>query len=135
MDDLFAIYEHDHHLAAMLDILRVSYTNALWDIVQVSAEEKIESQFDWPAIVVEAGMNAEPDSYDDHALYGRVFLGTVFALSPSGKYYAPWDTLPTQDSIFYDALNVVAEQHGGWIECGEGDPCDLFFVRKIESEK
>ena len=91
-----------------------------------------------------------------------VFLGTVFALAPSGKYYMPWacnnltvcpecqgelskvDTCDHchglgsreayEDSVFYEYLNEYAEQHDCWIMSGEGDPCDLFLGRNVEEE-
>lgn len=37
-----------------------------------------------------------------------------------------------QDQEFYDALDQVAEEHGGWIESGEGDALDIFFGIAVE---
>jgi len=31
-------------------------------------------------------------------------------------------------------LDEVAEAHGGWIESGEGDPCDICFVVRSSEE-
>jgi len=44
--------------------------------------------WDWKACHAEAVANAEPD--DDDGLIGLSFLGSVFALYPSGKFYTPW---------------------------------------------
>jgi hypothetical protein len=47
-----------------------------WDTIVRQAEESLAERRD-----------EEGDSDD---LWGGAFLGTVFALSPSGKYYTPW---------------------------------------------
>lgn len=67
------------------------------------------------------------------------FIGTVFNLAPSGKYYMPWTTNQTADDVrkdeaFYAALDEVAEKHGGYISAGDGDPCDLFFCLPAEDD-
>ena len=100
--------------------------------VPVSEQEAlIRAQFDWPALKAEALRNPhyDPDVEDDIC---SIFLGTVFALTPSGKYYMPWacsnvtDEEAAKDEAWYEALDAVVESYGGWIESGEGDPCDLF---------
>lgn len=85
----------------------------------------------------EATDNAERT--DDGDLIGFSFLGTVFALAPSGKYYTFWTTNQTEedeteDEKFYQALNDVAEANGMYIENGEGDPCDIFASITIENK-
>jgi DnaJ-class molecular chaperone len=40
-----------------------------------------------------------------------------------------------EDEVFYDELERQAEEHGGWIESGEGDPCDLFFGISVAEEE
>lgn len=63
------------------------------------------------------------------------FLGTVFSIMPSGKYYMPWansnvtESEAYRDEVFMEVLEEIAHKHGGYIEAGEGDPCDLFFRR------
>lgn len=99
--------------------------------------------WDWEAIKTEAEGNAQERMFpcvgrsDDEEYRGMIFLGTVFALSPSGKYYMPWTTNQTvrdeiRDSAFYSALDDIAEEHGMWIESGEGDPCDIFACCEAE---
>ena len=39
-----------------------------------------------------------------------------------------------QDQVFWEALDAIAESFGGWIESGEGDPCDTFFFVPVEEE-
>jgi len=86
-----------------------------------------------------------------------LYLGTVFNLFPSGKYYTPWacsnvELCPRckgegcnfcgnlgsreafEDEIFREELEKQAEKYGGWITSGEGDPCDIFFEMYIEEE-
>ena len=78
------------------------------------------------------------EHYDiSDSLYGVAFLGTVFTIMPSGKYYMPWacsnvtESEATQDEAYMLALERAAEKHGGWVMSGEGDPCDLFFAMNI----
>jgi hypothetical protein len=110
--------------------------------------------WDWESIINQACANE-----------GSSYLGTVFALAPSGKYYNPiansnvslcpvcggrGQTRKTivcarcgglgsheayQDQEFYRALDDIASDNGGWIESGEGDPCDLFFCMSVEEDK
>jgi hypothetical protein len=93
---------------------------------------EIES-WDWQGIVDNAlSDNPISDGMNDTPYYAT-FIGTVFAIMPSGKYYTPWACSnvdmeeAARDEIFREELESVAEEHGGWIESGEGDPCDLFF--------
>lgn len=146
------------------------------------------------------------DSLDgDFKQYLSYYLGTVFSIMPSGKFYMPWacsniDSCPRcrgtgqgklipcqicngtgkrikeswmnfpefkdgqeftcnvcnglglvhdtcqfcnglgsreayEDSIKQDALEHYADKYNAWIESGEGDPCDLFICKSIESEE
>ena len=86
---------------------------------------KFEDMFSWDSVE----QNCEE--------FGRCFLGTVFALMPSGKYYMPWCSNATVRDAIHDedareALESVIESHGYFLESGEGDPCDLFAVRPEE---
>lgn len=101
--------------------------------------EKYRAQinsWDWDAIVREAEEHVE---YDDFAgcYVGVAYLGSVFTLAPSGKYYMPWCSNFTEreahrDEMFFEALEHVAYQHGGSISSGEGDPCDIYFLLSVE---
>jgi hypothetical protein len=60
----------------------------------------------------------------------ETFLGTVFAIMPSGKYYMPWTSNQTRideekDSVFMEALESILEENGLYLTSGEGDPCDM----------
>lgn len=89
--------------------------------------------WDWPGIVADAKDNAKDADIGEP----RVFLGTVMALYPSGKYHTPWCSNQTshdeqRDEAFEEALEEKAAEFGGWIESGDGDPCDLLFVMNAE---
>jgi len=62
----------------------------------------------------------------------RVFLGTVFALKPSGKYYTSFacsnvtEEEARQDEDWTEKTEAALEGIGASLEHGEGDPCDLF---------
>jgi hypothetical protein len=62
--------------------------------------------------------------------YAAVYLGRTYQDSPSGRFYAPWSTVPDsvrdQDARWYEALERAAEKHGLSIESGEGDPTDTY---------
>jgi len=65
-----------------------------------------------------------------------VFLGTVFGLTPSGKYYMPWTTNQTEedvenDAAWYEELEAELDKYDLSLENGEGDPRDLFAVRYL----
>lgn len=60
----------------------------------------------------------------------ETFLGTVFAILPSGKYYMPWCSNQTRideekDSVFMETLESTLEAVGFYLTSGEGDPCDM----------
>lgn len=44
----------------------------------------------WKLKKVLTQADAEPSDYDPDVLESRVYLGSVFSLTPSGKYYMPW---------------------------------------------
>jgi hypothetical protein len=112
--------------------------------------------------IVEAYIDDLKDAEIQEDLDGEkiksVFIGTVFSLSPSGKYYTPWacsnlSPCPRckgrgcdycgdvgsreafEDQVFYEALYEVASRYDAQIEFGEGDPCDLFLVQAVEEEQ
>lgn len=93
--------------------------------------------FDWDALVEQTKENVEEE---DGQMVGRAFIGTVFSVMPSGKFYMPWATGNVtldeagRDTIFMEHLEREAANRSGSIEGGEGDPTDLFFVRSFEIE-
>lgn len=71
---------------------------------------------------------------DGDQIIGRCFLGSVFAIMPSGKYWTWWASSNVnriealQDTAYMAALDAEAQSRNLWIESGEGDPCDLFVA-------
>lgn len=84
----------------------------------------------------------EPDYQDDPERneVRRVFLGTVFTLCPSGKFYTPWacsnvtEAEAQEDERWYEQANAELEAAGLSLESGEGDPCDLFAAEYRDVE-
>ena len=79
----------------------------------------------------------EVDEYDG-TKRASTFLGTVFNIMPSGKYYMPWACSNVtareayRDEVFSEVLEAIAGQHGMYLFSGEGDPCDIFAGMVIE---
>lgn len=69
-----------------------------------------------------------------------IYIGTVFNLTPSGKYYMPWacsnvtEAEADKDVEWYDAVQEQLEEIDCYLQHGEGDPCDLLVgeCRDIE---
>ncbi|MDD5059461.1 MAG: hypothetical protein WC516_09970 [Patescibacteria group bacterium] len=64
----------------------------------------------------------------------RNYLGSVFSIFPSGKFYMPWTSNQThrdvfKDEIFREVLESALEYEDMSLENGDGDPCDLFAVK------
>ena len=76
----------------------------------------------------------EADEQEDMDGYivKRVFLGTVFELTPSGKYYTPFaSSNATEEEIakdkkWYMQADIELDHIGAYLEPGDTDPCDLF---------
>lgn len=69
-----------------------------------------------------------------------VYLGTVFALMPSGKYYTPWansnvtEDEASEDEKWREQVDEELESVGLHLISGEGDPCDLFAAEWRDKE-
>lgn len=83
---------------------------------------------------------AEVQKDYDHRLVKMVFLGTVFGLMPSGKFYMPWyspnisEEEAEDDELWRKEAEEELQTIGAYLETGEGDPCDLFAVKIVETE-
>lgn len=112
----------------------------------------LEEIRDWDWELVEERLqqlSSDPDCYEDDGdgnRYTYVFLGTVFALTPSGKVYAFWTTNQTNEDVLRDeawwaALETVAEQNGCFAsspEWADGDGvylCKRFDTPEEEGEE
>ncbi|MFA7211784.1 MAG: hypothetical protein WC110_10105 [Bacteroidales bacterium] len=64
-----------------------------------------------------------------------VFVGTVFSLYPSRKYYVPFacsnvsEVEAEEDEAWRAQAEAELDTIDAWLESGEGDPCDLFVTR------
>lgn len=90
-------------------------------------------RWDWDTLAEEV---VQQEAYEGTR---RLLLGTVFAIMPSGKFYAPWTTNQTRsditrDTAFFEALTEVAGEMGGWIESSD-DLCDIFFCVAVDGEE
>lgn len=115
-----------------------SFFSKAFEIKQAEYDKEIRN-WNWTKIKSNAIANVVENEEGESE--GREFLGTVFALFPSGKYYTPYarsnvDALDgALDECFRDALEAIAKEHGGYIFNGEGDPCDVFFGIGVEPDE
>ena len=102
------------------------------------------------------GICVSVDWQNESIMIASLFLGTVFSLSPSGKYYLPFacsnvDLCPRchgtghttngkectwccglgsreawLDQLWQEEIDRIAGRFGLFVFSGEGDPCDLF---------
>jgi hypothetical protein len=92
-------------------------------------------------VVKESLKEADVQRDIDGDLIRLVFLGTVFALYPSGKFYTPWACSNVEkweaevDEIYGEVLEAEASELGCWIASGEGDPCDIFIGQCVEEDE
>lgn len=116
--------------------------------------DQVETGFDLESIYEELDREPWQDSYSDPDYQEEklVYLGSVFVLCPSGKYYMPWacsNVDPCEachghgcdycgdmgsreaflDAIWYDKAESELETIGAFLQNGEGDPTDIFAVR------
>jgi hypothetical protein len=92
------------------------------------------SAWDWDGIVSDATADREFDP-DAACMIGRVYLGSVLKLRPSGKVYAPWTSNQTEldelkDEVWHEVMDAIASEQGGYID---GDD-DLFFCIAVDTE-
>ena len=85
-------------------------------------------------------INFEVTENEEGSDYLSDYLGSVFSIFPSGKFYAPWTTNQTirdvwHDRAFAEALESVLDEYGMWFESGEGDPTDLFICTHLKEEE
>jgi len=80
-----------------------------------------------------AEWDVDPDNPDMESR--QVYLGTVFALYPSGKFYTPWansnvtEAEAEKDEAWREKAESELEAIHASLVNGEGDPCDLFVAQ------
>jgi len=75
----------------------------------------------------------EVESMCDDDNYLAIYLGSFMYLDPCGRYHhmiSP-NGLTQRCVSFWESLDKAAERLDGWIECGEGDPTDIFFCKAL----
>ncbi len=76
-------------------------------------------------------------TFDDIEPYKSVYIGSFISLDPCGRYHhiiSP-NGVTNRCIAFWERLDKTADELGGWIESGEGDPTDIYFCMPIpESE-
>lgn len=61
--------------------------------------------------------------------YKSIYIGSFMYLDPCGRYHhiiSP-NGVTNRCIAFWERLDYVASELGGWIESGEGDPMDIYF--------
>jgi len=107
--------------------------------LEINRYEADIRKWDWAGLKADALRNPTEDIDGRGDVYYQTFLGTVFAIMPSGKYYMLWacsnvsEEEASADEEFMEALEKVAEEHGMWVESGEGDPCDMFLCCQCDA--
>lgn len=94
------------------------------------------------------------EAWDGRPVYA-VYIGTVFSVMPSGKYYMPWacsniekcnrckgkgckfcgylgSREAWEDQVMSEALDKYAGKYNAWVESSEGSATDLFLVMDAE---
>lgn len=102
------------------------------------------SDINWPEVRKHMDhLDWEECTFDPDQEARWAFLGTVFSLYPSGKYYTPYacsNVTPEEaeaDAEWLEQQEQEAVKYGLTIESGEGDPCDLFAAeyRDVQDPK
>jgi hypothetical protein len=111
----------------------------LWYIREQTMLERVTEQFDWLKII-ECLDTTEQTLCEDSEGYQKMhYIGTIFQLSPSGKYYTPFaNSNVTQqeadlDEDYWNAVDGELDKRGMWRESGEGSASDIFFCRAATS--
>lgn len=83
--------------------------------------------WDWTHIKGDAISNPQEAEWPSDPPTGFTWIGSVYAIMPSGKFYTFWTSNQTdedmaRDQIFMECLESIAESHGMWLtEGGEDD--------------
>jgi hypothetical protein len=91
-------------------------------------------------LIEKNGEYIKADRFDHEEPYYAQYVGTVFNMTPSGKYYMPFASSNISvkeaaiDEFWREEFEIVLEEEGCWNEGGQGDPCDI-FICKISLKK
>ncbi len=62
-----------------------------------------------------------------------IYLGSYLSLDPCGRYHhiLSLNGATKKCEAYWARLDKAADEVGGWIESGEGDPTDIYFSMPI----
>jgi hypothetical protein len=89
-------------------------------------KEEFES-WNWGGIKNEAERDMAVDLDNPDMLVGRVFIGSLTSVTPSGKFYTPFahsnitEYEANRDEEWHSALEAVAEEHDMAVMYDDGD--------------
>ncbi len=96
---------------------------------------RLDTGLNWDLILRDLDWaEAESDEPDEPGIQS-IWIGTVFSLHPSGKYWTcishanVTDAEAEADIAWCNLLEAEAEARDCWVELGEGDPCDVYICR------
>ncbi len=108
------------------------YKQGVFDLMEAKYKKQFEDidflEYEMDMGTVE-GMDGE---------YKSLYIGTVFNIMPSGKYYMPFACSNVSakeallDEIYMEVFDAVLLEHDMWLQPGEGDPCDMFVCKSID---
>ena len=117
----------------------------LWNKKNKNVEKHFLSQWEgqFKAIrrickdIEKTGEFVKDGDMDDEPYYCS-YIGTVFNVTPSGKYYVPFASSNVSvkeaaiDQFWYEEYEKILEEENCWHGNGEGDPCDMFICKAYD---
>jgi hypothetical protein len=75
------------------------------------------------------------EGWEDGEEYMANFLGTFMQLDPCGRYHHPLSPngITKRCSRYWENMEKAAQSLGMWLQEGEGDPCDIYLCKPIET--
>ena len=143
------------------DVLRDARSLLDWQGAALDLGAALEEAYttfgDWKDYTEIGDIVVSVDWQDSTQMIASLFLGAVFGLTPSGKFYTPWANGNVEDcprchgsghtangkdctwcsglgsreayldDLWTQEVDRVSYRFGVFVFSGEGDPCDLFI--------
>lgn len=101
----------------------------------------VNTGIDWAR--VQEALESQGDEYTDECgnRVKALFLGSVFSLVPSGKYYTPFATGNVEeeeaesDAAWFQAVDEEAGKYGLSVGSAEGDPTGLLVFKVLGTDE
>ena len=77
------------------------------------------------------------DAFEDNHYYAE-YVGTVFNMTPSGKFYMPFASSNVSvkeaaiDEFWQEEFERILSEEDCWQQSGEGNPCDIFICKAYD---